>query len=65
MAKSKSKSDSPVTPEQFLASYPPEISALAERLRNLVLETVPTASEQVYQGWKALGYRDPQSGYFC
>jgi hypothetical protein len=31
----------------------------------VIRETVPTASEHVYPGWKALGYRDPQSGYFC
>lgn len=51
--------------EEFLTQYPPEVRALAQRLRALVRETVPTASEHVYQGWKALGYRDPQSGYFC
>jgi hypothetical protein len=49
----------------FLAKYPDYVRALAERLRQLVLRTVPTASEHVYLGWKALGYRDPQSGYFC
>jgi hypothetical protein len=54
-----------ITPDQLLASYPAPIRWLAEQLRDLVKETVPTANEHVYQGWKALGYRDPQSGYFC
>lgn len=66
MAKSKAKiTQAGLTPEQFLAGYPPNVIALAERLRSVVRETVPTASEHVYPGWKALGYRDPQSGYFC
>jgi hypothetical protein len=51
--------------EELLAEFPVEVRALAEQLRRLVREMVPTASEQVYPGWKALGYRDPQSGYFC
>jgi hypothetical protein len=59
------KTGSDQTPEQFLAAYSPAIRALAERLRALIRDTVPTASEHVYTGWKALGYRDPQSGYFC
>lgn len=66
MGKRKTTSrDAGATPEQFLAAYPPAMRAIAERLRRLVRETVPTASEHVYPGWKALGYRDPQSGYFC
>ena len=66
MATSKRKTTGPsLTPEQFLASYPLDIKGLAERLRSVIRETVPTASEQVYPGWKALGYRDSQSGYFC
>jgi hypothetical protein len=66
MRKSKAKStNSGPTAEQFLSGYPPNIRALAERLRSVIRETVPTASEHVYLGWKALGYRDSQSGYFC
>jgi hypothetical protein len=66
MGKNQPKTrSSSLSPEQFLSAYPPEIRRLAERLRTLVGETVPTATEHVYPGWKALGYRDPQSGYFC
>jgi hypothetical protein len=54
-----------LTPEQFLEEYPALLRELAQRLRDLVLRTVPTATERVYPGWRALGYRDPQSGYFC
>jgi hypothetical protein len=56
------------TPEQFLATFPPEIQALAEQLRQLIKQTIPTISEAVYPGWKLIGYRE-QSGrrsrYFC
>lgn len=65
MSKRKTGSSDAPTAEQFLAAYPPAIRTVAERLRRLVRDTVPTASEHVYPGWRALGYRDPQSGYFC
>ena len=65
MVRKRSSPDKTATADGFLARYPDSVRALAEQLRQLVLRTVPTASEQVYPGWKALGYRDPQSGYFC
>lgn len=65
MSKHKTRSNDAPTAEQFLAAYPASIRMIAERLRRLVCDTVPTASEHVYPGWRALGYRDPQSGYFC
>lgn len=53
------------TPEQILADCPPEVRALAEHARRFVRRAVPTATEVAYPGWRGIGYRDPQSGYFC
>jgi hypothetical protein len=53
------------TPEEILAPHGPEVRALVERLRALVRSEVPAVEERAYPGWKAIGYRDEQSGYFC
>ena len=53
------------TPEDILAPFAPEVRALAEELRALVRAAVPDAVERAYPGWKGIGYRDAQSGYFC
>lgn len=45
------------TPEQFLEDFPSDMQALANALRDLIRETVPEADEQVYTGWRVLGYR--------
>lgn len=45
------------TPEEFLADFPSDIQELATALRALIRETVPEADEQVYTGWRVLGYR--------
>jgi hypothetical protein len=59
------KRKTPSTPESILADHPPEIRSLAERLRRIIRETVPEAVENAYPGWRAIGYRHPESGYFC
>jgi len=51
--------DSPPTPEQFLASYPEELQALAQALRQVVKTALPNVQEAVYPGWKLIGYRIP------
>jgi hypothetical protein len=53
------------TPEEILADFLPDVRALAGALRALILRTIPTASEHAYSGWRGIGYRHPQSGYFC
>jgi hypothetical protein len=56
------------SPEEFLATFPPEIQVLANTLRALVKETVPNVKEAVYTGWKLVGYRVRQGrreAYFC
>ncbi len=53
------KTDAILTPEQFLADFPPPVQVLANRLRSLVKAAVPTAIETVYPGWKLIGYKIP------
>lgn len=54
-----------VRPDDILADYPPMVRALTERLRTLVRETIPTATETAYPVWRGIGYRAPECGYFC
>ena len=56
------------TPDEFLATFPPEIQKLANELRALVKETIPNVKEAVYTGWKLIGYRvrkGKPDAYFC
>ncbi len=53
------------TVADILRPYSAEVRATAQALRQLILETIPTASEHPYAGWKGIGYRDPQAGYFA
>ena len=55
----------PATPDDILAGLMPEVHALAQRLRQLVRETVPEAAEVANPGWHSLGYHHPEAGYFC
>ncbi len=48
-----------VPPELFLSGYAPEIVALADRLRGVVVEAVPEAVERVRAGWRLIGYDVP------
>lgn len=45
-----------VKPEQILEGHTPQIRALAERLRRIILETVPDAVEAAYPVWRGIGY---------
>ena len=42
--------------EAFLADYPPNVRALALRARELILKTLPNATETVWSGWRMIGY---------
>jgi hypothetical protein len=56
------------TPDEFLSGFPSPIQSLANKLRALVKETVPSLNEAVYPGWKLIGYRvkkGRRSAYFC
>ena len=45
--------------EALLADFPPMLVEIAERLRAVVLETVPEAIERVRPGWRLIGYDLP------
>lgn len=54
--------------EQFLSTFSPAVQTLAQRLRELIKQTIPNCIEKVYPGWRLLGYRvlvDNKSHYFC
>lgn len=57
-----------VIPEACLASYSPEVQAVANALRQLVKAAIPEVQERVALGWQLIGYRVPdgsRSRYFC
>jgi hypothetical protein len=53
------------TVEDVLRPFPEDVRTTAEHLRQVVLQAIPTATEHPYLGWKGIGYRDPQAGYFA
>lgn len=53
------------TAADVLRRFSARVRATAEQLRRLVVQTIPTATEHPYVGWKGIGYRDPQAGYFA
>lgn len=54
-----------VKPEDILAPHNAEVRQLAEHLRRLVHDTVPESEEAAYPTWHGIGYRHPDTGYFC
>jgi hypothetical protein len=53
------------TVQDVLRPCSPALREVAESLRKVLREVVPTATEHPYVGWKGIGYRDPQAGYFA
>lgn len=56
------------SPDAFLAPFPAHVQQVAQRLRELIKETMPHVSEAVYPGWHLIGYRHHEgkrSYYFC
>ena len=53
------------TAADILRPFPEDVRAVAEALRKVVHKAIPTATEHPYVGWKGIGYRDPQAGYFA
>jgi hypothetical protein len=49
----------PIPPEAFLAGYPEDMRAIAERLRRVVRDARPDAVERVRAGWHLIGYDVP------
>ena len=62
---SKSTKIFKVTPQDILARHTPEVRRLVNRLREVVKTTVPGVLEKAYPVWRGIGYRHPESGYFC
>ena len=62
---SKRKSSANAQVEDILESHSPPVRALVERLRQIIRETVPDATEAAHPVWHSLGYRHPEGGYFC
>ncbi|HET9084054.1 MAG TPA: DUF1801 domain-containing protein [Candidatus Limnocylindrales bacterium] len=48
-----------IPPEALLDDFPPPMRAIAERLRNVVIEAIPEAVERVRPGWRLIGYDLP------
>jgi hypothetical protein len=44
-------------PEAILQGHTPEVQAIAQRARALVLRVLPEVEERGYPGWKLIGYR--------
>lgn len=59
------KSTSNPEVEALLSSHAPDVRALVEQLRTLILSEVPEARETANPGWHSLNYKHPRSGYFC
>ena len=58
----------PIPPEALLADFPPAMQSIANRLREIVRETIPEAVERVRPGWHLIGYDLPigrKSVYFA
>jgi hypothetical protein len=49
----------PIPTELFLAGFPADIQAVAERLCAVVKQAVPDAIERVRPGWRLIGYEVP------
>ena len=47
----------------MLATEPPAVAALVERLRSVVLDAHPDLRERVNTGWHGIGYHHPRGGY--
>ena len=63
MPKRRPSADTQV--DDILESHNPDVRALVERLRKIILDTVPDAMESAHPVWHSIGYRHPESGYFC
>jgi hypothetical protein len=53
------KAQESIPPELLLSGYPAEIQEIAECLRGVVHDAVPTAIERVRTGWRLIGYDVP------
>ena len=54
-----------LTPEALLADFSPGVRGLAQQVLALVTAHVPGVELRAYPGWRGIGLRDAQAGYFC
>lgn len=54
-----------LTPDYILEGLDPKTKKLFNKLRKIILETIPEAKEKVWRVWNAIGYRHPEAGTFC
>lgn len=54
-----------VPPVSILEGHALDVRATAERLREVIREALPDASEVGYPGWHAIGYRRARGGRIC
>jgi hypothetical protein len=59
------KASNDIKPEDILEGHTLKVRAIAKSLRELIKKTVPAAIEAAYPTWHGIGYRHPESGYFC
>jgi hypothetical protein len=51
--------------QDILVDHAPPVRLLVERLRGIILQTVPEATESANPVWHSISYRHPRGGYFC
>jgi hypothetical protein len=49
----------PIPSEALLEDFPPPMQTIAQRLREIVMATMPDAIERVRPGWRLIGYDLP------
>lgn len=65
LSPARSRRAARLSPDDILSPHSPAVRGLATVLRGFIRETVPEAEERAYPGWRAIGYRHPEVGYFC
>ena len=61
----KRPTQSTISVETLLQSYPLAVCALVQELRTLIRSAVPNASEAAHAVWQSINCRHPLQGYFC
>lgn len=56
--------DSPM-PNALLAAHGPAVGRIAERVRKVVLGSIPDVVERSLTGWGAVGFRTAEAGHIC
>ena len=57
----KAKSGATTNVEDILADHTPPVRLLVERLRGIIQQTVPEATESAHPVWHSISYKDRKS----